>query len=231
VRTEGGATSEQSILPIQLLRPMRTVSVEVSEGSSAGTYSSLVLDFEEDESILVGAPLERGREVKIEPKTPVLLHFAQPDGIHVLSTHVLERTPGQPSLRLAWPDGTEHIQRRSFARVEILVRCTLDVQDHAGGEDQSVPALSTDLSVGGVRVTMPVALEPDTQVRITMDLPGLGERTCEGLVNRTGETEGAAQNHRFWAALEFAGMLESVRDDLTHFLLGAQREQQRKSIA
>jgi c-di-GMP-binding flagellar brake protein YcgR len=216
---------------MQLFRPMQSIALEVEDGENAGTYSSLVLDFTEGEQITVGAPLARGREVQLAPDTPVRLQFMQPDGIYLLSSRVLERSRHQPSLRLAWPDNQECIQRRSHPRADILARCNLWLQDPVSGNERTVPALSTNLSAGGVRVTLAEALKPGLQVRITLHLPGAGDRTSEAHVTRAGESPGAPMPQRFWAALEFAGLLESVREDLTHFVLEVQREQLHKGVA
>lgn len=214
---------------MQLLRPLRPVSVTVTEGADRGTYTSRVLDFIEGEEILIGGLIERGREVRLEPGAGVQLQLTRPDGLHVLSTRVLERTPGQPSLRLAWPERMDHVQRRSHARVDVLVRSEVAPPSPEDGDAEALPALVSSLGTGGARVTLPAALEPDTQVRFILHLPGIGARTCEALVLRGGRHEGAAANHRYWAALEFVGMLESVREDLTSFVVGVQREALRRS--
>jgi c-di-GMP-binding flagellar brake protein YcgR len=200
---------------------MRSVSVEILEGDERGTYRSLVLDFAEGKEILIGALLDRGREVPVDPGSPVQLTFAQSDGLHVLSARVIGRSERQPSLRLSWPEQNEHIQRRSHTRVELLVRGELSV------DDTELPVLTSNLGAGGVLATLPAALEDDTQVRLRLHLPGLGERTFEALVIRAGETAGAAENHRYWVALEFVGMLQSVRDDLMQYVADIERERAR----
>jgi c-di-GMP-binding flagellar brake protein YcgR len=215
---------------MQLLRPMRPVSVEVMDGADAGTYTSRVLDFTEGEQIVIAAPLERGREVQPQPDTPVHLQFTRPDGLHVLPTRVLDRSAARHTLRLAWPEQKEHVQRRSHARVEVLVRCEIAPSRPDGEEEETLPALISNLGVGGVLLTLPVPMEPDAQARVTLHLPGLGPRSCEALVLRGGEVEGAAENHRYWAALEFAGMLESMREDLASFVIELQRDALRRPV-
>jgi c-di-GMP-binding flagellar brake protein YcgR len=201
---------------------MRPVTVEVLDGAARGTYRSRVLDFTDGAEILIGALLDRGQEVVLEPGTALQLTFARSDGLHVLSTRLLGRTSDQPSLRLAWPDQTEQVERRGYPRAEVLARC--EIQDG----DAMVPAMTSNLGAGGVLVTLPRPLRADTQVRIKLDLPELGERTCEAHVARVGEVEGAADNHRYWAGLEFVGLLQSVRDDLMDYVSEIERGRTRQ---
>jgi len=106
--------------------------------------------------------------------------------------------------------------------VEVLARC--EIVDG----DEMIPALTSNLGAGGILVTLPRPLREDAQVRVTLHLPELGDRTCEAHVARLGEVEGAGENHRHWAALEFVGLLESVREDLLDYVAEIERGRTRQ---
>jgi c-di-GMP-binding flagellar brake protein YcgR len=221
--------AEFSVVPgsmQQLFQFMQPISLEVEDGVDSGAYPSIVLDTEQGRQLTVGVPLDRGREVPLEPRTPVRIQLNRPDGIYVLHSRVLARSAGHPSLILEWPDLSERIQRREHVRVGATLPVQLSVR--GSGVVRSVAALSTDLSVGGIRLVAPEPLRRDAQVRVTLALPGFGERACEARVLRGGATPDPRREHRYWSALEFVGMLESVREDVTQFIFETQRDLRRK---
>lgn len=208
-----------------LLRAMQSVALEVPEGAQAGTYPTLVLRLAEGEEIVVGAPLERGREVRLEAESAVHLQLPQPDGVYVLRTRVVERSADQPSLRLAWPDGSELVQRRNHPRVETELRCTLRLQGRGGSP--TLEAETRNLSSGGVLLAAPEPVEVDAQAQLTLHLPEVGERGSEARVLRCDEDPDAPPAQRYRIALGFVGILDSVRDDLTRFVFEAERRKRR----
>jgi c-di-GMP-binding flagellar brake protein YcgR len=216
---------------------MQPVLLEVPTGENSGTYPSLILDFSEGETIVIGVPLERGREVRIGPGSLVFVQISRPDGVHVLRSEVIRREPQGPSLHLQWPQRSERVQRRNHVRVDVMVRTHVWLRDplasgdDAGAAERLVTGVTTDLSAGGARLNLPEALERDSQLRLSLHLPGAGDQASEARVVRTGENRDAASGQHFWNAVEFVGMLESVRKEITRFVFDVQRDQIRKGVA
>lgn len=219
----------------QQIRCMQPILLEVADGENLGTYPSLVLDFVEGESLTVGVPLERGREVRIPPETPVNVQIARPDGVYVLPSQVVRRYRKGPALMLRWPARQDRIQRRNHVRIAVRVPMAIwtRAKDAAkvGDQERLITGISLDLSAGGVRLALSEPLLPGDQVRVELRLPD-GERVgLEAHVLRSGENSAAAASERFWIALEFVGMLESSRKELTRFVFDVQREQMRRGVA
>jgi c-di-GMP-binding flagellar brake protein YcgR len=219
-------------MPQRFLRPMQPVSLRIGEGEGAGWYPSLVLDFEEGRQIVVGAPTHRGHEVRVEPGTVVDVQTTHPDGLRVFVAQVVRREeePG-PALRLGWPQSVRWVQRRGAVRVEVLVPVEVRaaVPD---GPHRALAGTTVDLSEGGMRVALPEAVEPGTELEARLHLPGGGPPVeCAGRVVRGGENPGAASDRRFWTAVEFTTVPPAARRDLTRFVFEAQREQLRGGAA
>jgi c-di-GMP-binding flagellar brake protein YcgR len=214
-----------------LLRRMQPVSLEVREGDQAGTYPTLILDYSEDADIVVGVPLEQGREVHLASGTPLRLVFTRPDGLYLLPTTVLDRNEAQPSVRLAWPRRSERLQRREHPRVEVALPCTLALRSKVEAGERPLRARLDNLSAGGARVLLRERLEPAVQVRLSLEIPDAGELVSEARVLRAGEHPEGGSEAPFWAALEFVGMLESARNVVGGYVMQVQREQLRRGAA
>jgi c-di-GMP-binding flagellar brake protein YcgR len=212
---------------------MQPVLLEVLTGDGAGTYPSLILDVREGEAIVVGVPLDRGREIALKPGADLNLLVARPDGLYYLRTRVHSLTGEEPSLQLHWPHRTDKVQRRNHVRVSVMlpgrvwIRPALTVPGRRPPE-RLLPAKLVDLSAGGARFNLPEPLAVGTQVRVAVELPESGEQGSEARVLRGGEHERAVAEQRYWAAVEFVGMLESVRREITRFVFDVQREHIRK---
>ncbi|HEX8273881.1 MAG TPA: PilZ domain-containing protein [Longimicrobiaceae bacterium] len=211
----------------RFLRPMQPVSLRIGEGEGAGWYPSRVLAFEDGRDILVGAPVHRGREVRVEPGTAVDVQSTHPDGVREFVTAVVRREsePG-PALRLAWPASVQRVQRRGAVRVEVAVR--VELRWAAG----ALSGATTDLSEGGMRVALPEPVEPGTGLEARLHLSGDGPPLeCAGRALRGGETEGAAPGQRFWTAVEFTAVPPAARGELARFVFEAQGERLRGGAA
>jgi c-di-GMP-binding flagellar brake protein YcgR len=215
----------------RFLRPMQPVSLRIGEGEGAGWYPSRVLALEDGRDILVGAPMHRGREVRVEPGTAVDVQSTQPDGARVFVSAVVRREsePG-PALRLAWPASVQRVQRRGAVRVEVAVRVELRWAAAPGA--RTLAGVTVDLSEGGMRVALPEPVEPGTGLEARLHLSGDGPPLeCAGRALRGGETEDAAPGQRFWTAVEFTAVPPAARGELARFVFEAQRERLRGGAA
>lgn len=214
---------------------MQPILLEVPEGENCGTYPSLVLDFVEGESLLVGVPLERGREVRIGPETVVNVQIPRPDGVYVMPSLVVARDTQGPALMLRWPAREDRVQRRNHVRVGVMIPVEVWVRTAEGGragqEERRISGASVNLSAGGLLLAVAEPLDPEAQVRLRLLMPDGIDTSVEARVLRTGEKEDAHLAHRFWAALEFVGVLESARKEITQFVFDVQRDQIRKGVA
>lgn len=134
-----------------------------------------------------------------------------------------------PSLVLAWPERVERIQRREHVRVE--VRIPVEVRVHEAGETPRIlPAVSANLSTGGMRLNFRESAPDGIPLGLVVRLPGFGEVECEGQVVHMGTDERATGEMKHWT-VEFTRISEPVRKQITQFLFEVQREQRRKGVA
>lgn len=219
-------------MPQSFLRLMQPVSLRIGEGDGAGWYPSLVLDFEEGREILVGAPTLRGQEVRVEPGTEVDVQATHPDGLRVFAARVVRREsePG-PALRLTWPEGVRRVQRREAVRVDVAVPVEVRAA-RSGDPPRTLAGTTVDLSERGMRVALPEAVEPGTELEVRLHLPGGAlPLECAGRALRGGEDRDAAAERRFWTAVELTSVPPTARRELTRFVFEVQREQLRRGVA
>lgn len=209
---------------------MQPVSLRIGEGDEAGWHPSLVLDFREGEEITLGVPTHRGYEVRVEPGTTLDAQAVLPDGLRVFSATVLARVAEPvPALRVSWPQTVQRVQRRDAVRVEVMLPLEARVLDPEG-EPRALAGSTIDVSEGGIRFSLPEALEPEREVELRIHLPA-GAVDCAGRVLRAGVSEGAAPERRNWAAVAFAELPPAARRALSRHISEVQRERLRRGAA
>jgi c-di-GMP-binding flagellar brake protein YcgR len=212
--------------------PMQAIAVQPPWAGEDIWYPSLVLDYAEEKTLTIGAPLSRRQEVLIPPGTRVRLQLALPDGLRRFTAVIRERHPtSPPSLELTWPEDFQRIQRRDNVRVDATLRVQVNrIRD----DDSRGPPLfgvTSDISAGGVRIRMAEPIEILTSVELVFTFPGDVEYRCDARVLRRGELTQAVTELRHWMALEFTNITEVVRREVTRLVFDLQREQIRKGVA
>lgn len=189
------------------------------------------MDWNEQKEISIGVPMEQGYEIRVEAGLRVALQTHRPDGLLRFTSQVLRREGDpSPSLVLAWPERVERIQRREHVRVEVSLPVKVRVHE-AGAPPRILPAVSANLSTGGMRLKLREPAPGGIPLGLVVRLPGFGEVECEGQVVHRGTDERATGEMKHWAAVEFTRISEPVRKQITQFLFEVQREQRRKGVA
>lgn len=205
---------------------MQPVSVQVTGTRQDTWYSSLILDFQEGGFVQIGVPMLQGTQVPLAAGTPITMDIPQPDGVRRCTTAVVGIEQSPPSLRLQWPQDAQRIQRREAVRVEANFRAELFLR--GVGRSLPLPAVSMDISLGGVRLS--IKERPDTPLpcMVRLHLPKLGTLEFEGRLLRTGAQNGLPGDGHYWAAVQFTNLPEPMRRDLTRLVFDIEREQMRK---
>lgn len=212
------------------LRVMQPVSLEVREEQRISYYPSMVLDYSEGREVVVSVPSQRGYEVHVPAGTPVSVQVALPDALRVFSATVLRREEQpSPCLYLSWPESVDRVQRRNYVRVDVMVRVEAEVREEGEG-GRALSGATTNLSAGGARLALPEQLIPESQITLTLDLPGVGPRECTARVIRGGEIPSDRARFPYWTAIEFVDIAETVRKEITNFVFEVQRDQIRKGL-
>ncbi|HET8653933.1 MAG TPA: PilZ domain-containing protein [Longimicrobiaceae bacterium] len=210
---------------------MHPLSIRRADIGQAYWLVSLIIDFVEGKELVVGVPLDQGKEVRLEPGTRVDVEVPHPDGLRRYTAVVQSRSASAPpSLRLSWPGGMQRIQRRNAVRVPTTFHVDAGVPGETGAHPTRVRGLTNDLSSGGARISVPCEIPLRANLDIQLHLPDIGCRAVEARVVRRGETRLPQAEYPHWIAVEFTAVTESVRRDITNYVFDVQREQLRKGL-
>lgn len=209
-------------LPIRVLQP---ISIRRESDPEDKWYPSVVLDFVEEQELIVSPPMEQGEEVEIQVGSTIEVEAFLPDGIRRFHTVVRRRDPDpMKQLRLDWPEEATRIQRRDAVRVRVGMKVEVLPGATPG---KPIVGLSEDLSEGGMRLDLP-GLPVGTALQLSFDLPGIGVRKAKGSLLRWGEIEVPKGEPRYWLAVQFTEVTDAVRKDITRAIFDIQREQLRR---
>ncbi|MEX2570347.1 MAG: PilZ domain-containing protein [Gemmatimonadota bacterium] len=137
------------------------------------------------------------------------------------------------SLRIDWPTEGTRIQRRDFVRVDVGYPVVVRFEDPEEGGLRKLTGSTMDLSAGGVRLHLDEAIPDETWIQIDIDAGPLHDRTLHGRVVRSGEIRGKRGQKviGIWVAVEFVGIDEGIRKEMTQVVFDIQRDQKKKSLS
>ena len=210
---------------------MQPASVQLlEEEQPADWLRTMVVDFTPDREILLSIPTEGDGQVEIRPGTVVRVKVNLADGVREFTSKVLSREALHGGvLRLRWPTDTVRIQRRDFVRVSMTLPVAVTYEAE-GEAPRVIEALTVDLSAGGVRLNLPEALPAETEVGLEIRAEQKPPYRVRGRIVHAGEVGEHVEPKRFWAAVQFLDVSESLRNDITQYVFDVQREQIRRSL-
>lgn len=243
-------------LPIQSMQAVRLRPVP---SDSDAWHRSVIVDFTPDEELILVVPEDKdlvdekgdapdeeaeaeapavvGDDDVLPPPlfdrgTKIEVEISFPDGIRRF-TSVVRRLELQygGSMRVDWPTEGTRIQRRDYVRVEVGYRALVWYRE-GDGPLQKLTGATMDISAGGVRLKLTTPLESGQRIEIEIDNSVLKGKTVQGRVVHCGEIEKKrGQPDEYWIAVEFVGIGEAMRKDMTQMVFDIQREQMKRSLA
>lgn len=178
----------------------------------------------DDEDLVETAVFDRGSRLEVE--------ISFPDGIRRFSSVVrrLDLNYGG-AMRVEWPSEGTRIQRRDYVRVEAEYRSIVWYREEEGGPLKQLQGHTTDFSAGGVRLRLPEPLPADQRIEMEIQNTPLKAQNLQGRVVRSGELEKKRNEPQYyWVAVEFVGVDEGLRKDMTQMVFDIQREQMKRSL-
>lgn len=205
---------------------MLPISLQIEER----WYPSLVMDYNEEKTLVVGVPQDHGTEVMVSNDTPLLVELPLPDGLRRFQTTVLQRVAGlSPGLVLTWPREIERIQRRDFFRVDVERKADVSYTELASGERRTASGWTIDLSGGGVRLALPEPIPAETPLSLRLFLQQDETQLCDARVIRSGQRPNMPPAQKYWVACQFIDPSEAFQKEIVKLVFDIQREQMRRA--
>lgn len=135
------------------------------------------------------------------------------------------RLVGQvPTVFVPRPEWVEKVQRRSFFRVPVQLATAVTWRGEEAGSDRLVSGVIDDLSAGGFRLALPMAVEPGTRITVRLPIVALTGATFEARILRCATDGRPTTPLPFRAHCEFLWISEETRSLLVGYCFDVQRE-------
>lgn len=221
--TEGGGR----LLPYKhYLKQGLLIELSVLEGEYEGRYRSQIEEVNEN-SVMVGAPIEGGQVVPLREGTEVLLILWDDSATYEIKTKVIKRQAEPlPVMSLSLSDSYRRIQRRSYVRVPAFYEIHYRVIDHRSGLGKPQKVTMLDLSGGGMRFQVREKLEKNTVLFVELTLPTVELKT-QAVVRRVFEMD---ERGHYSVSVEFVDLPERDRDRIIRCVFDIQRAMRKKGL-
>lgn len=242
-------------LPIHSMQAIRVRPIK--DGVEEEWYRSVVIDFQTDEELVVLLPDDKdkgdGEDKDAKPAaekeetvgdedflpdpifdrgTRIEVEISFPDGIRRFTSVVrrIELFHGG-TMRIEWPSAGERIQRRDYVRVDVTYPVHVWFKENPDQPLRQLSGNTINVSAGGLRLNLGEPLPSDLRVETEVQAGALKGTTMQGRVVRSGELERKKeQPQRYWVAVEFVAVDESLRNSMTQMVFDIQREQMKRSL-
>lgn len=175
------------------------------------------------DAVEVDLPAQNGESEDFAPGKRVALAVNDIDSLYVMDTQILDIGRGDLlTLRLRRQPLLHRLQRRQFARVEVLAPATVEI---VGGQSIGRYAgVVLDISGGGVCVQTPVA--PDVGSTIRLEAPALsGVLPDSARLTVVGISESVVDGHlEYRLHCAFTGMNAEQLERIARFVVQRRRE-------
>lgn len=215
----------QGLLSSSRLRPGQCAYLQLLEGTEEQRlhrWRTMIRQVQPD-AVEVDLPVRNGEGNEFAPGTRVALAVNDIDSLYVMDTEVLGVDgTDMLTLRLRRQPLLHRLQRRQFARVEVLIPATVEI---VGGKSIGRYAgVLLDIGGGGVCVQTPVA--PAVGSTIRLEAPALSGVLPESTrLTVVGVSENAVDGHlEYRLHCAFAGMNAEQLERVARFVLQKQRE-------
>lgn len=192
-------------------------------------YSSRVEDVLSD-AVVLAMPMSKGYPVMLQQGEFFYGRTVADGVVYMFTCTLLERKLSPlPIWKASLPTNVERVQQRSFVRVDATVPVRMAIEPAKAGEATLLlEATTKDISGGGAKIIYKHRLPAGTQMKLTLQLPEIGEVETEAQVVRTDKPQEDRPIH--WVALRFINLHETVRSKIIKYVFKRQMELRQKGI-
>lgn len=216
---------ERSLQTNQLIR----LEVAADPSSTVTGADGIILDMF-SEKISIGFPDLEACPAAFVSGAPAVVKVTDHFGIHWANTRIVQATSGREfAVLIERPEQFETTQQRRFFRVTASVNITFSVVKTDNPEGQGkrdLPAVTDDLSAGGLRFLTPLALAVGDIVHVVVRVPN-EKKVIEPLGMKGTVLRSVPAVHRGKPAtsigIEFLEVPERIRNILIRYLYSLQR--------
>lgn len=212
-----------------LLKIGENIEVEIDNGESFLKMKSSIISVINDNRISIAMPIYKGKVYPIGIGKNVNVVFNKKDkGRFYFTAEAVDRME-KGNLKILTVDkisDVRHFQRRDFFRLNIVLNMSLEVIEN-GVPIKTIPAISKDISGGGLRVITKEKLSKHTGVKCIM-------RLDDNIVEPFGKVvrcESQADSMiKYDVGICFTAIDENIRSKIISFIFKNQRKLRKKGL-
>ncbi|MCL2577416.1 MAG: PilZ domain-containing protein [Defluviitaleaceae bacterium] len=216
---------------IEYLKSGARVQIQRPGDSPTGGYMCkiAVLNLEARE-VLVHAPMEGSRPVRLEIGGGIVLRLLTDNAIYCYKARMIANTDidGFDAVKFQVIDDGEKIQRRSAFRFNCGIPITFSIINTGGQQTQRDTGLLTDLSAGGTKIFSDKVLQEGYLLNIAIEL-GDDLVVAFGDVRVRMDLPPGKSKYKYQYGIRFAMMPESDQEKIIRYMYKLQREELKKA--
>lgn len=221
------SSEEESLDPFAFLAIGLPIEVQVplQDSELTDVYFSQIMDLDA-RGIHISTPQRQGQVTQLfDSGDPVYIRIGLDGAFYTCLCHMLGWSGLSEGMVLSLPRQVRRLQRRRFMRIAASLPVTLKVLTQ--GPDlpsEWLPAVTTDLSGGGMMIRSAIELPVYTETEVRLSLPTDGNRQARLLVFRAQICRCVTHETGYQLGLSFDEMSDNLRDRLISFIFCLERE-------
>ena len=213
----------------QLKSGSRVQIQQPGDSHTGGIMCKVEILLPENLEVLIHAPVERGRPVRLSESETYFLRLLTDNAIYRYKVKLMayDDVDGFDVVRFKLEDGGEKVQRRSAFRFNCALRVTYSVIYSNGQQSDREEGLIVDLSAGGAKIFSDKNLHTGYLLNISLQL-------SDDLVVAFGDVRTKRELPResrfaYQYGVRFAMMPESDQEKIIRYMYKMQREELKKA--
>jgi len=210
----------------EYLKPGEKIDLEINEGEKVGQYLSKVEDVINENTFVITRPISNEGYTYLSVGQVVRVMYYRMEALYYFDAEVIDRIKSNESVsaKLNIISDRYKLQRRNYYRLNIMVPVVLSasIASDKGIEKYTRKYDTVDISGGGLKIKCEIQLDINTEVDLSINIPGLEFEKIRGKVVRTQMIQKIPDIHEI--AVEFTKISTNARQTIIKYIFAKQRE-------
>jgi Predicted glycosyltransferase len=200
-----------------------SILIEMKYGTDEAKCKSKVEYLLRDNSLLITWPILNARYVQLTLGMDVKVIYTGSDIQFFYEAKIVEQVDYEKKslIRVKLISDKRKYQQRNSYRLELSVPVTVMVNKNTGinVRKKAYQMVTSDLSVGGMRLNSDNPIEKDTRIDVSLRIPGIENKIIHGIVTRSVQLMTTYE-----IGIQFLAMEPKVREIIVSYIFRKQRQ-------
>lgn len=207
----------------KVLKIGQRIEVAVTNDGQDEFYASRIEDFDA-RTLVLAMPMVKGYPIIPSAGGSVYVRAIANTAIYTfVSIFIAKRAKPIPVLVVTMPDEVEKYQRRAFVRINARIPLMVQIEDEEKNLSPVIYTNTTDISGGGLRLTMDCCLSKGVRLYIESgNIPVVGK--IEGWCEVVRSVRMTSESKTFSVGTKFINLSKVIQGNLIRYIFKRQRE-------